>query len=339
MTPGENAEAAQGSKVGARRKLKRKKASQQNHDCSKDEDDKESSGSQSDEISLDENEEFDVDFSFNDPCEEDFHSVSGLLKGGIWQFMELNFTELADSVVGQGNIGSIVKSNADAGVDHVTDCALLTALNLRQFANLSWPLQISKALVAKATQHADDGVAKQLEKMLDRSGESGEVGLLLAERFPNIPLALVPPLYAALQDDIEWSITTPECPEDERPYYRFARFVAVVRCFGPSGKAPASSSVETPAKRIGKKKRRLVSQNPMSGSGIDGQQVFFPLIEHEVCMRKASLSFTFPVQSTSDGKKKGPKGLQQERRAVFVLTRKALGEVVAELKADLPENE
>merc|ERR550537_1568276 len=93
----------------------------------------------------------DVGFEFFDPSEEDYHSVAGLLKSGTWDFMEPNFTELADSVVGQGNIGTLVKANGDD--DAI--CGMLTTLNFRQFKHLSWPREIARALVAKAKKHAD----------------------------------------------------------------------------------------------------------------------------------------------------------------------------------------
>lgn len=300
-----------------------------------DADDNEQNGSASAESSSND-EEFDVSFEFTDPCEDDYHSVSGLLKSGTWDFMELNFAELADSLVGQGNIGTLVKSGADGSVDDATVCGLLTALNFRQFSHVSWPKSVAQALVAKAERHADSGVAKNFEEVLERPNKKdGEVGLLLTERFANLPPALIAPLYAALQDDIEWSCTTPECPEEERPFYRFSRFVGVARCFGPTDAATGAPAERAGAKR---KKRRRVASHASSGPG-DATQLVFPLAEQEACMRRASLSFTFPVQAPAEGQRRvarGAKGQRQERRAVFVLTRQALSEVVTELKAGFP---
>merc|ERR1719401_521519 len=103
---------------------------------------------------------------------------------------------------------------------------MLTALNIRQFQHLSWPAAISRGLVEKAKKFADASVTARLEATLEGKEKAGnEVGLLLAERFANMPLALIPPLHRALIDDIEWSCTTPECPEEERPFYRFSNFV------------------------------------------------------------------------------------------------------------------
>jgi len=221
---------------------------------------------------------------------------------------------MADSLVGQGNIGTLVKS--EVGSDDATVCGLLTALNLRQFAHQSWPKMIACALIAKAKKHADADVVSRLEATLQRPDrKTGEVGLLLSERFANLPPALIPPLHKALRDDIDWSCKTPECPEDERPYYRFKHFVGVVRCF--DNVAGAAS--------VGRKKRKAGTPAPAAPAG----ELEFPQAEHGVYFRRATISFSFPMPTSDSG---GPKGRgRPERRAVFVLTRRALDEAEDEI--------
>lgn len=270
----------------------------------------------------------DLDFELTNPEENDYHAVSNMLKSGTWEFMELNFPELVDTLVNQGNIGTLVKSNAGAEEDNDA-CALLTALNLRQFAELSWPRDIAKALVTKAKKHADASVVSKLEALVDRPGAkgTGEVGLLLMERFVNLPLLLVPPLHKALIDDIEWSVTTPECPDDEKPFYKFAHFVCVARCVGtPAGGEAAASSTG------GKKKaKRQVAAAESGGAGLT-----YPMAELETYVKHASFSFTFPMsgggpEGASDMPRK--KGGGQERRLVFAVTKQGLEAASAELTA------
>merc|ERR1712066_739534 len=138
-------------------------------------------------------------------------------------------SELADSVVGQGNIGTIIKSAGIAGPDDddITSCGLLTTLNLRQFPKLSWAKAIQNSLLAQAAKHAGAEASKSLKDLLAKQGNGTEVGLLFNERFVNLPEELIPPLHKALKEDIEWSCTTPECPKDERPYYFFTHFICV----------------------------------------------------------------------------------------------------------------
>lgn len=247
--------------------------------------------------------------------------MGDLLKNGTWEFVDLNFAELTDSVVGQGNIGTLIKSEADAGSSGAADdkentmCGMLTVLNLRQFAHLSWPKAIGDALLEKARKHADDEAQRKLKGLLDASKKKGsEVGLMLSERFVNLPPQLVPTLHKALSEDIAWSCTTPECPLDERPFYEFENFIGVVRCFHAPPTSEASAGSE----------------------GIGG--LTFPRPEDEAYLKKASFFFSFPVvhdSSKEGGVAKVPKAQKrgQERRAVFGISRKAFEQVVKQLSS------
>lgn len=273
----------------------------------------------------------DVDFEFFDPNEDDYHSVGDLLKSGTWEFVALNFAELADSIVGQGNIGTLIKSDAGGSGDDKdsTLCGMLTALNMRQFVTLSWPKAVATALLAKANKHAEPEVAKKFRAVLQDSKAGTEVGLLLSERFVNLPPQLIPPLHRALQEDIQWSCSTPECPAEERPFYAFTHFVGVARCFeaapAPGPGAPLRA------------KRRNGPAVEVTGPALDAGGLDFPRMEDQVYFQRASFSFTFPLPSAI-AEKRGqaqqvPSGERRgkELRAVYGLTRKALERVVAEL--------
>merc|ERR1712125_5426 len=77
---------------------------------------------------------------------------------------------------------------------------------------------------------------------------------------------------------------------------------------------------------MGKKKKR---KQAAAEDAVVVQGVTFPQREHEVYMRRAELSFSFPFQAKETRETKPGGG--QERRAVFVLTQKALKEAIAEL--------
>mmetsp|Transcript_27008 Transcript_27008/g.57222 ORF Transcript_27008/g.57222 Transcript_27008/m.57222 type:complete len:340 (+) Transcript_27008:63-1082(+) len=279
--------------------------------------------------------EIDVEFDFCDPDEEDYHSVSGLLKSGTWEFLDLNFSELADSVVGQGNIGSLIKSDSSSGDSDkdATVSGMLTTLNLRQFAHLSWPKAIGTALLERAKKHGGAAVAEKLQALLEaaapRKGASSgnsekEVGLLLSERFINLPLELIPALHKAMKEDIDWSCETPECPPEERPFYGFTHFLGVARCqeAGPVGAASAEATGG------GKKKRKQMA----APAAIEGGLIF-ERPEDMAYARRASWSFSFPL-AVVEGRS-GPK----DRRFVFGITRKNWERAVAEVHACLAEAE
>lgn len=129
----------------------------------------------------------------------------------------------------------------------------------------------------------------------------------------NLPEDLVPPLHKALKEDIEWSCTTPDCPKEERPFYFFTHLIGVAKCYLSPAAAKAAGLI------------------------VEGKESpFFQLDEMEVYLMKASWSFTFPMRDSSEqastGKRKkgrGPPG--PDGRAIFMLTRKALDQVVKQL--------
>lgn len=268
-------------------------------------------------------EELEIDFDFRDPDELDFHAVKDLLKSGTWEFAaDLNFTELADSVVGQGNIGTIIKSSSPLAEDDddETSCGLLTALNLRQFKHLGWVKTVEEALMARARKHGSTEVASKLDALLQRQGKDAEVGLLFSERFLNLPPDLIPLLHKALKEDIDWSCTTPECPADERPFYFFTHFLLALKC------TPAGAASSAPSKK------RRKSGSPSGGADGEEKATFGGMVFQQEEMvsyvKRADFWFSFPVAATAV-QKKGAKA--PEHRAVLSMTRKAFEQAVGEM--------
>eukprot|EP00930_Biecheleria_cincta_P002521 TRINITY_DN103531_c0_g1_i1.p1 TRINITY_DN103531_c0_g1~~TRINITY_DN103531_c0_g1_i1.p1 ORF type:complete len:362 (+),score=89.06 TRINITY_DN103531_c0_g1_i1:49-1086(+) len=287
---------------------------------------------------------FEVDFDFFDPDEEDFHSVRDMLCRGTLGFSEIDYSGLADSIVGQVNIGSMIKSGSGEGIDNDKEddsalCGMLTTLNLGQFKDKAWCQALAKMLVEKVKKIGNAEVEAQLQSYLQpkaatKGEQSTQIGLLIKERYENLPSPLLPPLYKAFLEDIEWSCNTPYCPPEERPFYGFTHFLGIARCHA----APASSK-----------------RAPVQAQG--GPGLVFLRPEDEVLARAAAFCFSFPLpapketdraadteaaSSASGAKKKKRKASAavqdkgpQERRAVFGLTRKAFEKVTANLEKSL----
>jgi len=277
-------------------------------------------------------ETLEVDFDFNQLNETDFHAVSLFLKGETWAFIEdLNFGELADCICEQGNIGTVVRTNVEDGAgggkagsgqadasaeDDEMIVALTTALNLRQFSGKAWAKAIPKALLAKAKKHAKADIVKSLEGLLAKQGKGEEVGLFISERAVNLPPECVAPLQQAIVDDIEWSCTTPECPEDERPFYFFSHFIGIARCGPP---AQAVEDQDSEEERPGKRQRR---EQPSKA----GDELEFANYEDECLAKRALFSFTFPMPAP-----KGDRAFTHEKRMVYVVTMDAFKAAAKEL--------
>lgn len=167
-----------------------------------------------------------LDFDLTNPSEEDFHGVKQLLQGD-------GQSQLADLIVNQGNIGTLVKADNDD--QHV--CALATLLNPRQYDLAS----VTKHMLQKARK-AGDACHEQLKAVLGK--KKHQIGVLFSERVPNVPPDVFGPLHRNLLEDVEWSCTTPECPEDERPYYFFTHVVGLADFSVPKAKKGAASAAE-----------------------------------------------------------------------------------------------
>ncbi|CAE7820020.1 bcp1 [Symbiodinium sp. CCMP2456] len=277
---------------------------------------------------------FQVDFEFYDPEESDFHSVRELLCTGVLRCVDLDFSGLADSIVEQVNIGTTIKSGGEEGGSEKSEgaaenedddedaalCGFLTCLNLHQFSEKDWRNGLVSFLESKA-HSAGIGVSEKLKKFLTADAQPG---LLVSERFVNLPLELVPMLHKAVLEDISWSQTTEHCPSEERPFYFFTHFLLLARCHAAD-----------------------------AGSPVDGRTVAFARPEDEALARTASLAFSFPLagKQKPGGGGRGPKRRRpahgpavpaaavderpSERVAVLGFTRPAYEKAVAGLRKAL----
>ena len=208
---------------------------------------------------------FEVEFEFYDPEESDFHSVRELLCTGSLGLADLDFSGLADTIVEQVNIGTMIKSGTGDEEEEEEDaekdaalCGLLTVLNLHQFSEKGW-CQTLMAFLQEKVKSCSVTTAEQLKAFL----KATQPGLLVSERFVNLPLELIPMLHKAVLEDIHWSQTTEHCPAEacwekpcvaepsfpffiknlcsesprgsfaslqERPFYFFTHFLLLAKC-------------------------------------------------------------------------------------------------------------
>ncbi|CAL1158772.1 unnamed protein product [Cladocopium goreaui] len=282
------------------------------------------------------NETFEVEFEFFDPEEDDFHSVRDLLCSGTLGSLDLDFSSLANSIVDQVNIGTMVKSGVEEAQqtqtqeaaseeDDVTLCGMLTILNLKQFAEEAW----CKTLLALLKLRLDKQLQQYILGPAQASGKE-QVGLIISERFVNLPLEVIPAMHNVILEDISWSCSTEYCPPEERPFYFFTHFICLARCHSLS--AAAESEGQTFQHK-------------------DGSRLLFSRAEELALAQAASFvsSFSQPskegpssFQSQPGSSKKKRKAEQggsvikgQERLAVLWLTRQAYESAVKSMRESL----
>lgn len=283
------------------------------------------------------NETFEVEFEFFDPEEDDFHSVRDLLCSGTLGSLDLDFSSLANSIVDQVNIGTMVKSGVEEAKrtetqeaaseeDDVTLCGMLTILNLKQFAEEAW----CKTLFSLLKLRLDKSLQQCILGPTQASGKE-QVGLIISERFVNLPLEVIPAMHNVILEDITWSCSTEYCPPEERPFYFFTHFICLARCHWLSAAAESEGALQNFQQK-------------------DGSRLLFLRAEELALARAASF-----VSSFSQPSKEGPSSFQsqpgssrkkrkaeqgsttkgQERLAVLWLTRQAYESAVKSMRESL----
>ncbi|KAL2233302.1 UNVERIFIED_CONTAM: Protein BCCIP [Sesamum indicum] len=153
-----------------------------------------------------------ADFVFFDPKPGDFHGVKVLLQtyldNKLW-----DLSSFVDLILGQPTVGTVVKieNDEDDGVYSV-----VTALNLERYkaSYCLFPFSPSYLIPrdSKCVIELKDYLLKVCEdmdvipKLRNLVGEHAkDVGLVVSQRVVNLPPQLLPPLYDALFDEIEWA--------------------------------------------------------------------------------------------------------------------------------------
>ncbi|OAQ28512.1 hypothetical protein K457DRAFT_156177 [Linnemannia elongata AG-77] len=181
--------------------------------ASHEEEEEDDSGSDGEDI-------INVDFEFFDPKEMDFHAIKNLLNQYFASDAILfALSELSDLIVAQSNVGTTIKVN---GVES-DPYSLLTVLNMNQHLHHIHPTpatpegtgapatqkpsqamtQIRDYVFTKSKQN--DGLHNKLKELL-AAGSKKEVGLILSERFINMPVETAPPMWRMLLEEVKWAV-------------------------------------------------------------------------------------------------------------------------------------
>jgi len=160
----------------------------------------------------------DVDFEWFDPQPAvDFHGLKTLLRQLLDVDNELfNLSALADLILSQPMLGSTVKTDGNES----DPFAFLTVLNMRQHKDNPVIADLANYLSRKA---ATIPSLSTLPSLLAADSKA-EVGLILTERFINMPSEIVTPMYTMLQEEIQWAI-------DEKEPYNFSHYLILSKTY------------------------------------------------------------------------------------------------------------
>ncbi|DAZ99349.1 TPA: hypothetical protein N0F65_005200 [Lagenidium giganteum] len=204
-----------------------------------------------------------VDFVFNDPSEDHFHSVKQFLVSYMPASMPFDVSGLANIIVNQVSTGTMVCVEGEPGA-----YGFITALSLSRYKNETSIQQILQYV----TKRCPADQLAQFQKFLDTKS----VALIVNERMINLPYQLVPALHSALHEDIEWAIENEET-EELRKSFKFDYFLILSTC--------TLEMVSTTSGSNGKGK----------GKKSKSEATFFQNFEDEFIKQDAELTFTFEM--------------------------------------------
>ncbi|XP_061665624.1 protein BCCIP homolog isoform X2 [Syngnathoides biaculeatus] len=218
------------------------------------------------------NEEVTVDFEAHAVSHNDFNGIKKLLQQ-LFLKAHVNTSEMADLIIQQSHLGSVIKqaevpedSDDDDDPDEVF--GFITVLNLTERKGVQCVEQLKELILDRCEKSSGRAAAEQLERTLGDAADP--VGLLLSERFVNVPPQIALPLHKQLQEEIGEAERTDK----------------------PSGKCRYFLMISKTCKEAGK-------SVPARGSAPKDQYVFINA-EEEFFYEHAVSKFHFSVQEDAD---------------------------------------
>ncbi|EDX13025.1 protein BCCIP homolog [Drosophila simulans] len=156
------------------------------------------------------NEEVQIEFEGRAPVDPDAQGISQLLQR-LFLRAHINLNQMADLIIAQNFIGSVICQCDDEGTESETEddnmvedgtiFGITSVLNLTAKKDQPSIAQLRTYILDRAKTHASQEVQQQLKEILD--SEQRHVGFLINERFINIPAQISVPLLQSLQQEIE----------------------------------------------------------------------------------------------------------------------------------------
>ncbi|XP_038219637.1 protein BCCIP homolog [Zerene cesonia] len=154
--------------------------------------------------------ELQTDFEGRNPEDCDFHGIKQLLRQ-LFLKSNVDLGALAQIIISQNYVGSVVKQCLDDGIDEDDDddvgdgvFGVTTVINITKRKEESCVKQIRTLLTTLADGNADEKTKALVNKIL--SDDGSQVGLVINERILNIPAAISVPLFSSLQSEIEKAV-------------------------------------------------------------------------------------------------------------------------------------
>ncbi|KAI8362598.1 p21-C-terminal region-binding protein-domain-containing protein [Blakeslea trispora] len=148
----------------------------------------------------------DVDFDFYNPDDIDYHALKKLLGQLFSSDAELiQLGDMADIIIEENQVGTTVKVD-----DQKSDpYAILSIINMHQHKQKEGIKQLCSYLSNKCPKKNE---SLAIKKILSLASEDQHLGWVVSERFINMPVEIMAPMYSMLQEELKKAV------EEKEPY-------------------------------------------------------------------------------------------------------------------------
>ncbi|KAK6622251.1 hypothetical protein RUM44_002058 [Polyplax serrata] len=263
------------------------------------------------------NEVIQVDFEGRNPIDSDFHGIKQLLSQ-LFLKAHLNLSELTNIIINQNYVGSVIKqserddgneSDDEEDYDANQVFGITTVINLTDKQKLECVQQLRTLLLELCIEHGSDEVVGFVRSLL--SNDNKPLGLLLNERFVNIPAQIAVPMLKSLGTEIRRAT-------EKKMAFDFSYFVLICKLYKTDLKSKKKNT-----KKNKKPTEEIVWSNP----------------EEEIIDQEAEVSFEFSVEKESDS---GLSGLWKESddeltplRRVLIIPASKFDEIVHKIEQEV----
>ncbi|KAI7191955.1 hypothetical protein D0864_14929 [Hortaea werneckii] len=186
-----------------------------------------------------------IDFEWFGPRPEiDFHGLKMLLRQLFDVDNDLfDLSELTDLILAQPTLGSTVKCEGEESDPY----AFLTVLNMHHHREKAVMKQLSDYLISKASP--SETLRQQLRDLLSPDSQA-QVGLILTERFINMPSEIVPPMYNMIRSEIAAAV-------EDKELYEFTHYLLISKTY-----TEVASKLDAEEDRPQKKNKKATDAAP-----------------------------------------------------------------------------
>ncbi|XP_072752332.1 protein BCCIP homolog [Anoplolepis gracilipes] len=247
-----------------------------------DEEDRVSSSSEDEEYEVTDEQgmELQLDFEGRNPQDSDFHGIKTLLQQ-LFLKAHIDLGGLTDLIIAQNFVGSVVKQSdeiddeSDDDDNDVNDVfGITTVINVSNKPNAPCVQQLRDLLKQLADEHATDAVNTMIKNVLEN--DTVQLGLLINERFVNIPAKISVPLFENLISEVKRAINR------NMICFNFSYYILICKLY-----------------KSGDKKIEKKSKNKNKNT-VSEPSILWSNPEEEIFAEKATVSFEFSVEEEAD---------------------------------------